>query len=209
MALCAGAIVAGSLELQPLLTAGSSAGTYAALAEAPPPAGLSIPSQQAALRSCVEALTSIQQQAQPRLVSDRVNANCASLARDTLGANPVHSFAWYVLAAAAVERGDLDESVVALQRSQQTGQAEQWVGEIRVELAERIRPLVGDEALAFIDRDLAMLVQSRSGIGAIAHRYVSQPGFRARITEIVETLSEEDQARFVGWVASVIRSVRS
>lgn len=201
------ALVAGILELSP--RAGETQNevqAYRALAVAPPPLALSTEVQQLGLVRCADALISVSHRTQPASLREAVQDNCEDFARSALDANPVHSLAWYVLALVTSERGSVDAFIESLRRSQATAPAEQWLARQRVDLAERMRPDVAGDALTFMDADLALMVQSSTGVTAIADRYVAQPDFRERITEVVENLPEEDQARFVGWVAAAVRN---
>jgi hypothetical protein len=198
---------AGWLELAPYVQPHRDAvDAYRSLAVAPPPSGLSLQLGQLGLVSCVDALVSLEHRTQPRSLSDRVVANCATAADRALADNPGYSLAWLLSALVADEQGATIEAAVRLANSQRVGPAEQWLARMRVELTEQLRPSLSQAALAFSDADLALMVQSYSGVATIAERYVAEPEFRQRITDIVDRLPERDQARFVGWVASAVRA---
>lgn len=134
-------------------------------------------------------LTPEQQADLPRLCLARADAVATT--------SPSYSLAWYVGALAAAHQGDWPGMNHRLLRSQETGRYEQWIGEMRVDLAETYLPELSAEALQGHDGDLRMLVQTSRGIRSIADRYVRDNTFRERITAIVESLSPEDQQRFL------------
>jgi hypothetical protein len=201
LGLMAASAAAGWAEFAPLVLGGrTQSQSYETLALGQVDAGLSLQARQNALFRCVEAVSSTRHLVQPRSVSDAVRDNCTQLAEHALRQNPAHSLASLVMAVMRKDAGDLDGMVAALERSQDSAPAEQWLAGMRVELAESVRPEVGDNALNFMNDDLALMAQSYTGVVAIAERYVRQPDFRERITVIVDTLPEDVQARFLRWV---------
>lgn len=201
LSLLLASVAAGWAELSPLLSGDrSEAQSYELLAAGDLPKGLSLASRRLALFRCTDALTSLRHLAQPRAIAAEVSGVCANLAEVTLRDDPSNSLAWLVMAIVRADEDDMQGFAADLQRSQQTAPAEQWIAGMRVELAETHRDELGDEALAFMDADLALMAESSAGVAAIAQRYVSQPDFRERITRIVETLSPRVQARFLSWV---------
>lgn len=203
LSLLLASVAAGWAELSPLLGGDrTEAQTYELLAAGDLPKGLSLASRRLALFRCTDAMTSLRHLAQPRAVATEVSGVCANLAQVTLRDDPSNSLAWLLMSIVRADEGDLQGFAADLQRSQQTGPAEQWLAGMRVELAETHRDDIGDEALAFMDGDLALMAESSAGVAAIAQRYVNQPDFRERITRVVETLSPEVQVRFLNWVTA-------
>lgn len=134
-------------------------------------------------------LTPEQQAQLPQRCLERADAITAS--------SPSYSLAWYVGALSAATQSNWDGMNLRLLQSQQTGRYEQWIGEMRVDLAETYLPHLSQDTAIAHERDLRMLVQTSQGIRAIADRYVNDATFRERITAIVETLPGEDQQRFL------------
>lgn len=160
-------------------------------------AGLSTFSQRLALDNCFEAMNSVYGRVQPTLQRQAVFEACQNLADTITSTSPANAFAWFV---GALASGALDDVVGMnnrLVQSQRTGANEQWIGELRVGLAERFFADLDELSATGHELDLQMLVQSARGVRSIARRYVNQPDFRARIAALVEELPEDVQARFV------------
>ncbi|MDX6767093.1 MAG: hypothetical protein SFU85_09905 [Candidatus Methylacidiphilales bacterium] len=149
------------------------------------------------LDACVEAIGGLYGRMQAATDRQAVFEHCRSeadaIARDV----PSYSYAYYVGARAAALLGDAGGFNRRILFSQMTGPTEQWVAELRAALVEdnigSITPEVAQRHLA----DLRLLVGSQRGIASISSRYIKEPAFRERITAIVETMPEADQARFV------------
>lgn len=196
------------LELRPLLGTNQNPATeFAQLAEAPPSAGLSIQAQQAALLKCYGTMTSFFALAQPFARREPVIRNCLTLAGALSSWNPSFSLAFFVGAFASFQLGDQNDLVDRLRESQRVGASELWIAELRVDLAERARERFGPAGLEFENEDLALLAMSNRGVKSIAYRYVSDPDFRERITQIVEQMPAAEQRRFLRAVASVAGSI--
>jgi hypothetical protein len=165
------------------------------------PLPLSAEAQREPLTTCFELLTAIPTFDYLDLTEAeqaRLPGICLAKADAIVAGTPSYSLAWYVGALSAALMGDWDGMNERLVRSQQTGQYEQWIGELRVALSEDYLPHLSAEASAGHDQDLEMLVQSGRGVQSIAARYVRDEAFRERITAIVETMSPLDQRRFLG-----------
>lgn len=160
-------------------------------------AGLSTFSQRLALNNCFEAMNSIYGRVQPTPRRQAVLGECQNLADTIAAMSPANAFAWFVGALASGNLDDVTGMNTRLVQSQRTGANEQWIGELRVGLAERFFADLDAVSAAGHEQDLQMLVQSSRGVRFIARRYVSQPDFRARIAALVEELPEDVQARFV------------
>lgn len=203
LALLSGAAYLGWLELLPYQPARAVDGAPAGpVTDAPI---LSLQAQQVALLRCSDWMNSVRSQVQPSEVRLSGLRSCLALADSIARTSPTHALAYLTGATAALGLGDARGMAARLQQSQRMAPTEQWLAQGRVELAEKARAAATPEPLDLEDADLALLVRSQSGIGAIAGRYVSQPDFRERITRIVAGLPVEDQARFVDWVGRAIR----
>ena len=192
------AALAGYFEGAPFFSAGPSAGEqFAAWQDGHVVDGLSVGSHTVLMNSCLLALTSAYGRAQPTPDRLQVARACAERATEETAANPSFAYGWYVLAMASSHIGNWDTMNEALAMAQTTASTEQWLAELRVALAEDNFDRLAPAVLARHERDLALLVRSRRGISAIAERYVANPGFRARITDIVEQLDSSSQLAFI------------
>ncbi len=165
----------------------------------------SIQADYAALDACLRVAGSVQSLLSPSVERQTLAQACQAIAKSIAKASPQNAYAWFTLAYFSQVIGQQEAMTRALERSYLTGPNEQWIAEQRVLLAEKMLPALSSAALSGHMLDLALLVQSRRGIGAIAQRYVSDPSFRARITDIVEGLSNDDQRRFLATLQQEVR----
>jgi len=149
------------------------------------------------LDGCLRAVTSIKGRLLYGESRTLLLENCESVAGTITNMSPKNAYAWYFLAYLALQNEDEIGFNAALLRSYEFGPTEQWIAELRVPLAERGLPLLNPQALEGHQMDLGLLVQSRRGVGSIARRYVRDPEFRARITDVVETLPQPAQHQFL------------
>lgn len=199
--LAAGGVATAYQELLPFVAGGLTAESrYASLLNGNLLSGQSLLSKHLVLDTCHEALTGVYGRMQPAETRTPVLERCRSGADEIVAGAPSYAFGWYVGARAAAELGDLPGFNRRLLRSQVTGPTEQWVAELRAALVEDNYAGADDAVRVRHDDDLRLLVISARGIDSIARRYVDDPAFRERITAIVETLPEADQARFVARV---------
>lgn len=168
--------------------------------------GLSSASHTLFLNNCYEALTSVAARLQPARRAS-VAANCLASADRISAEEPANSFAWYVAALSAAKRGDIPGMVRRLRMSQISGPSEQWIVELRVDLAEDHLAALSPDALAGHDGDLTLLALSQRGVSSIAQRYVRQADFRERITALVEKLPAAQQQRFLDYVRGAASQV--
>lgn len=176
---------------------GSPAGRFAMLSGSQVVAPPSTLGKRLLLDTCVESIGGIYGRMQPSDDRGKVMRACLAQADRIAAASPSASYAWYVGALAAAGLDDSAGFNSRMLRAQLTGANEQAEAVVRVRLVddnyEDANPQVRERQVA----DLRLLVGSRHGIVSMSSRYVSHPDFRARITAIVETMSETDQARFV------------
>ncbi|HWA17676.1 MAG TPA: hypothetical protein VG757_01655 [Devosia sp.] len=192
---------AGWLEAGPYLGRGSSeVETIARIESGQLAPAMSQQSHQQVATDCLTAASSLYFRTRPTAQRQAFAARCQELLRASVTAMPSFSFGWYVLAALDPVNDDFDALNRDLSNSQASGGAEQWIAELRVALAEDYYDRLQGEAREAESQDLATLVLSQRGVDGIAKRYVDDPGFRERITAIVENLPPEAQARFVGYV---------
>lgn len=159
------------------------------------------------LDACVEAIGGTYGRMQPgdsrQAVLEHCRSEAAAIARET----PSAAYAHYVGALAAARLGDKAGFNASMLQAQVTGPNEQWIAELRVGLVEDQLADATPEVAARHAEDLRLLVASGRGVASISRRYVRQPEFRERITAIVETMSEAEQARFVALVGRAAAQV--
>ncbi|MCR6673592.1 hypothetical protein [Devosia ginsengisoli] len=187
-------------EMRPQELGISSLDRVLAMTEAAELPALSIMSQNNALLDCTTALDAMQSLAMMYSTVEaraEVAPKCLAMADRLVAQSPSNAYAWYVGAQASAMLEDWDGFNRRLAMSWRAGPTEQWIGELRVALAEDNYDRLDAQTIAANEADLHMLVLSLHGIRAIAARYVADPGFRERITAIVEIMPAESQQRFV------------
>ncbi|WMT86760.1 hypothetical protein NO932_17955 [Pelagibacterium sp. 26DY04] len=199
----AGGVYLAARELAPFrFSFAPSAQILARLAEDAPPVPPSVFGANVSLRICEEAMGALGFRLFPSGRIAAIASHCREAAREATGAMPSLSYGHLVEAMALFALGRSDEAGAALGRSQRVGANEQWIAERRVALAEDHYEILGAYGQTGHLNDLALLARSERGIGSVAARYVSNPGFRERATAVVETLPEDIQERFVSLVRS-------
>lgn len=194
------------VEVRPFLGGGTDQATrYQAQVNGSVQVGLSNFSQGLVLDDCLEAVTTIFGRLQPTHERMAVLGHCLTQTRKITRLAPTNSYAWFTQALISSFNGDAAELNSSLKNSRAMGQNEQWIAELRVELAEKERSELDAANLVGHDQDLRMLVGSSRGIRAIARRYLTQQDFKQRITDLVETLDEDLQRRFVERVRAEAR----
>jgi hypothetical protein len=191
-------VVVGQRELTSLVQTGIPDPDFfeAVLADEVSPS-LSYRASDDLLRRCVNIIGGLYGALQPEERTTRARANCLDLANDTVDLMPNYALGWYAKSLFSYQLGLTENGDAALVSAQKTGHHEQWIAEGRVQLAEDHFSSLSPEAQRGHEQDLELLAQSRRGVASVAHRYVTQPDFRERITSIVEKLPPEDQTRFL------------
>jgi hypothetical protein len=196
-------------ELAPFLTAReSSMSRILELAGGGTDAGLSIQAQQLLLFDCRNAIGSLVSQLQTTEVRDGLFTNCLARSDEIAAAAPSFSMAWASGAVAAAALKDWAGFNMRLHRSYLSGATEQWIADMRVDLAERNLDQLDEQTRADHEADLRMLVGTSNGLRSLARRYLAEPSFRERITGLVDTMSQDDKARFVNAVQKAGREMR-
>lgn len=209
IALLLGAVAAAYSESRAYVGGGlTPAESFTALLDGQQKPGLSVASTRLVLDGCYDALQGVYGRLRPTAERRTVAEKCRDLVATTTTEMPSYSFAWYVGALAAVQLEQPAGLVDALRQSQLTGPTEQWLAELRVALAEDHFQQLPADVRSNNDNDLALLVVSDRGIASIARRYVDDPGFRERIADIVEKLSEHDQQRFISTIELATAGLR-
>ena len=129
---------------------------------------------------------------------------CNDLADRIIAQAPTSGYAWYMKMVSAARRNDRVEFNRSYMISHEVAPNEQWVAEYRVNLTADHFSMVDPQTQTVFDRDIAMLVSSSRGIKAIAKRYIESDQFRERITNIVDSLSEQRQQFFVNRVKQTL-----
>lgn len=177
--------------------AGSDRTFFDRAVSAPFPSPGSISGTGVILRRCSDVVGGLYGAVQPPHISATARHHCLEFADAALAAMPTHALGHYVAAKMHLYSGNDVEGASALVLSQRYGPQEQWLAEARVELVETFFERLSEAALARHTADLGLLARSGRGVRSIAQRYVSDPAFRERITEIVETLPAQEQTRFL------------
>lgn len=201
LVLCVGGAFAAFGEAKSYLSGGSVPQEhFAALEQDSQVAALSVASSRLVLDNCYDAIEGVYGRLQPADKRQAVATTCAARASEITRSMPSYSYAWFVNALSASELGNTAALADNLRRSQVTGPSEEWIAELRVNLAEAHLDNLPDDVRQQNDRDLAVLAESYRGVSSIATRYVNDAAFRERITAIVEKLPDEFQRRFISYV---------
>jgi hypothetical protein len=171
------------------------------------PTGLGIATRTDVLRECDSTLRSAKSFELMVLSSvkfEDLRQRCAQISEDIAQSAPTFSLDWAVAARAAAVGGDWPKMNEYFRASQQTGPNEQWIGRLRFEMADVFFDQLDDISRSAYDQDLAMLIKSNKGIPYIARQYVLDVAFRARITAVLESMSETDQRRYVSILRRMI-----
>ncbi len=126
-------------------------------------------------------------------------ALCLDLAQRTVMAASSDSYAWLILALAQARTGKMEEASRSIKWSGRTGPNMTWVAEMRFNLVQDNYLQLASEAQAVGDLDIALLVQANRN-RLVAQRYIADVSFRDRATNIIETLPEAAQSRFLSAV---------
>ena len=169
--------------------------------------GLSIYAHQLELNDCLEALAEPFGMAQPISRRMKVFSSCQTLSMDIVKSSPLYSYAWFIAAFSSVHLGQYEDFNYQLEQSQNTAPNEQWLAELRANLAENNLTNLSPAAIKGQERDLILLVKSKRGVVSIARRYVNDPSFRKRIIALVETLPESQQAKFINNVRAAANNI--
>lgn len=156
--------------------------------------------QKRLMAACMQGMTGLWAALAPAEQRKAHASNCLDYAKTYVSHTVVEPLTWVVAARASFILGDHEGLNTYLDYAWRAGRNEQWVGGLRVALAEEARAVLSEANQSNHRSDLALMVMSRYGIAAIANRYWSDIGFRERITDIVEQLPETEQRRFVSSV---------
>lgn len=196
------------VELRPFLTGGQTRDArFELIASGGERVGISSYAHRLTLDNCLEAINSIYGRAQPSSRRQKSLVTCGELSAEIVAASPVNAFAWFIGAMVAAGEGNVAAMNDKLLHSRQTSPNEQWIAELRVELAENQLDDLDAPNRAGHEFDLKLMAESYRGAQSIARRYLNDVQFRERIVVLVETLPEETQARFVQNVRRAAREL--
>lgn len=162
--------------------------------------GLSANSMRSILGDCIGAMklyNSLTMLYAGEETRDGIVNNCLATADIIAEQSPTLSIAWFTGAYASILRDDVAGFNDRLQRSQLTAPNEQWIVDMRVDLAENNLAKLDTASLAAHEHDLKLMVLSAVGLRNVARRWISDEAFRGRITDILETMPQDAQQRFV------------
>lgn len=177
---------------------------FEALASGRERIALSTASQRLVLDNCLEGIIATYARTRTAEQRNTVAVECRKVADQITASAPAFSYAWYIGALAAARLRDTQGVVARLRQSQITGSTEQWIAELRVDLAENNLAALPPDVLSRHEHDLSILVSSAEGVSSIAARYVRDAAFRERITAIVEKMPQADQQRFLANVQAAV-----
>jgi hypothetical protein len=159
--------------------------------------GFSIGSRQRFLFECRDAMVSLFARVQTSQVRNNLNQTCLSASDEIVAEQPTFSVAWLTGALAASQISDWSGFNRRLVNSQRTGSAEQWIAEIRLNLAEQYYEKLEDAAKAGTEADMVLLTDTDSGLLQLARLWVRVPTSRVRVTEVVDRAPEVSREKFL------------
>lgn len=171
--------------------------------------GLSTNSMRAALGDCVGAMQrfkSLEMMYEAPESRASILENCLAIADEIAARAPSMSLAWFTGAFAAITLNDTVGFNDRMRRSQLTAPSEQWLVDMRVELAETHLSDLNAQALAAHEEDLKLMVRSAVGLRNVAKRWIRDDTFRTRIADIVENMPQETQQRFITNLQRAVRN---
>jgi len=134
-------------------------------------------------------------------VREAVSRRCLDGALAITETAPISSFAWFGAAHASLALQDWDGMNLYLERSHATGAQEGWIARYRAELAADNYSRISEANQALFREDLTLLAQNMFAFSEfLAGQYVSKVALRPMLTEIVETMPQASQWRFLALV---------
>jgi len=159
--------------------------------------GLAIPTQRDYLLKCNSALSSYallrETEDQQRALIDA----CQTTASGMATAQGANSLAWLVSAQLAARRSDYAAMNVGLRNSYATGPYEQWLASLRFDLAESYLSDLEPDVSASHDADIRLMATSNLARNRLVATYLNNDSFKSRAIEIIQTLPDDQQRRFV------------
>lgn len=159
--------------------------------------GLAISTQRDYLLKCSSALSSYdllrETEDQQRALTDACQATANAMAAGQ-GAN---SLAWLVSAQLAARRSDYAAMNLGLRNSYATAPYEQWLASLRFDLAESYLANLEPDVSASHVADIRLMATSNLARRRLVATYLNNESFKSRAIEIIQTLPDDQQRRFV------------
>ena len=178
--------------------------TTLARGEAPGPR-LSASTDAMVLDGCLEAVSSVDGRVLPSQPRVQLVTHCLRISEWITSSSPKDAYGWFSRAYFSLELGKLAAFNEALVQAYETGPNEQWIADLRVQVAEQNLDKLEAAARRGHKADLSLMVQSPRGAEAIVGRYIRDAGFRGRIAEVVEDLPARQQQVFVSTLRAAVR----
>ncbi|ODT72408.1 MAG: hypothetical protein ABS75_04710 [Pelagibacterium sp. SCN 63-23] len=173
------------------------------------PTGLSTSSMAMVLNDCSRAVT-YARSLEFRYLGEQATRTIFEVCEAKVGAitalSPTNSLAWLTSARLAGQSGNLERLNSDLANSRLVAPNEQWLADLRIELAETYLSDLSAENRAGHDQDLRLMIISGVGLGKMAARYIRHEDFRDRITAIVETVPAFNQNKFINSLNRILRN---
>ncbi|WP_176082582.1 hypothetical protein [Martelella sp. HB161492] len=154
-------------------------------------------SKKAALKRCYEVLQARYSYATAEDQTHKLVDNCLQTAAAIGDVMPSMSFARFVGSYAAMIEGNTELSNTLLGEAFALGPNEGWLAGSRFWFIESYRAQISAENRALEDDDIALLASAYNGRNMLANRYVTNEAFRSRAVNVIETLPQEEQKRFL------------
>ena len=161
------------------------------------PHGLSTLSDYAVLDACQRIAKSANVLLAPSAIRLQVLQTCQNLSTEIANSSRQNAYALAALAYFAGAQAQTDVMNQALKDSYAAAPNAQWIAQQRVAVAEAHFSVLHAATKTGHLGDLALLVQSESGVHALAQRYINKRDFRARMTRVIEPLPADTQQRFL------------
>lgn len=131
-------------------------------------------------------------------------ALCGKLVEKMLQDTPVFGQAEFVAAAAAAAAGRWAEARTHLARSRALAPGEAWLARNRADLLLRQSQHWSQSDMELLQADLALLLESRSGLNWVAANYVGKDALRPAVNRVLPAASPQQQARFLDAVTQIV-----
>ncbi len=174
----------------------SERATLAALSTGMLEPAFSPQSQLSYFYSCRIALTSISGRAQPSATRHDIAAQCLANADRVAAASPDFAIAWYTGALAASITADWTGLNQRLRHAYRAGPFEQWIAELRIDLAEDNYAHLDPDLPDLHRADLRLLLSQDTGRRFLVPRYHALPGLRSHIDALLPELPPAGSTRF-------------
>jgi hypothetical protein len=196
-------------EVSPYFMAGfSSERRFVSIGSGQYVMGGSLWSKDLVFRDCLADSSSLFSKTQPGLQRLNFLTACLSQARKATDEMPQYARGWLVAAAIDIELQHPEAFLADLAMATRTAPSVHWLAERRSELAERHFAILDAEALANLDADTLVMMQSDPGRLALAKRYFQRPASRDRLQSVIGAAPPAAQADFVAKFKQIAQQTR-